>query len=83
MDRYCKKCGLLLGFKQLPTGKWCPTNPDGTDHWDLCRETWLKNMSAAERKRITDRDREWGKPFLIVGKNYRKMPDDGTVPWDE
>ncbi len=33
----CSKCGLPLVFYRLPNGKACPCNPDGTDHWDLCR----------------------------------------------
>jgi hypothetical protein len=37
MDKHCLKCGKPIAFKLLPTGKWCPTNPDGSDHWDDCR----------------------------------------------
>lgn len=44
----CKKCGLELGWKKLPNGKWCPTNPDGSDHWDLCRETQRKGQPVQE-----------------------------------
>jgi putative DNA primase/helicase len=28
----CRKCGLPISFKKLANGKWCPTNPDGSDH---------------------------------------------------
>ena len=41
-DVNCEKCGLLLGFKLLSSGKWCPVNSDGTDHWDICREVYNK-----------------------------------------
>lgn len=32
----CKKCGGPITFKKLPSGKWMPTNLDGSDHWDDC-----------------------------------------------
>lgn len=38
----CRKCGLPLGFKRMPSGKLRPTNPDGSDHWDLCSFTRFK-----------------------------------------
>lgn len=38
----CLKCGLPLSFKKLLNGKWYPTNPDGSEHWDLCSKTYLK-----------------------------------------
>ena len=43
-DAQCGKCGLPLAFKKLDSGKWCPTNPDGSDHWDICREVYNKKM---------------------------------------
>lgn len=41
--KHCAKCGLELGFKLLPSGKYCPTNADGTDHFDICRLTQFLN----------------------------------------
>ena len=35
----CNKCKLPISFKKLSNGKFCPTNPDGSDHWDLCKAT--------------------------------------------
>lgn len=32
----CRNCGSELKWKRLANGKWCPTNIDGSDHWDLC-----------------------------------------------
>jgi hypothetical protein len=32
----CYKCQQPIAFKKLPSGKMCPTNPDGSDHWDTC-----------------------------------------------
>ncbi len=26
-------------WRRLPSGKFCPENLDGSDHWDVCRET--------------------------------------------
>ena len=33
----CKKCGEPIRFT-WKQGKWWPSNTDGSDHWDLCRE---------------------------------------------
>lgn len=32
----CYKCGLPIAFKMV-NGKWWPTNPDGSSHWDDCK----------------------------------------------
>lgn len=37
MSAICRKCGEPLAFRKLSSGKWSPMNPDGSDHWDLCR----------------------------------------------
>ena len=80
----CEKCGLPLGFKQLASGKWCPTNPDGSDHWDLCRLTWLANMTPGQRARIAEKDRLEG-----LGKRQKGLSTLGyfycgdVPPWDE
>ena len=34
----CTKCGLKAKWLSA-NGKWQLKNPDGTDHYDLCRET--------------------------------------------
>lgn len=34
----CEACGGALWFYKNERGNWCPCNPDGTDHWDVCRE---------------------------------------------
>lgn len=48
----CKKCGLPLAFYRLPNGKACPCNPDGTDHWDLCRTVRYAKARKGEFQRI-------------------------------
>jgi hypothetical protein len=59
----CRKCGLPIAFKMLESGKLCPTNPDGGDHWDLCRET----VNAG---RTFDPARDTKTSGFIVGENY-------------
>lgn len=43
----CRKCGLPIGWRKLPNGKWCPQNLDGSDHWDICRETTRGSIKDA------------------------------------
>ena len=67
----CKKCNLPISFKKIASGKWCPTNPDGSDHWDLCSETRFKNnpnKQASKTMAFT-----WGKDFV--------ESNDDSVPW--
>ena len=40
----CKKCGLPLNFVQRDYNgvkKLTPVNPDGSDHWGICRQNQL------------------------------------------
>ncbi len=39
----CWKCGLGIRWRHLPSGKFCPENLGGSDHWDICSETAWKN----------------------------------------
>ncbi len=45
----CKKCGLEVRWRRLPSGKFCPENLDGSDHWDICSETAWRNASESAR----------------------------------
>ena len=67
----CMKCGSPIAFKKLPSGKFCPTNIDGTDHWDLCSELKFK----ANPNRPTE-------AFIArtIGKDYIDTGDTST-PW--
>lgn len=85
MNPLCNKCGLEIGFRRLPNGKWCPTNPDGSDHWDLCSATWIANMSKSERA-------AYDRSQAAARRPRRTLPDDLThvytngdevPPWDE
>ena len=73
----CKKCGLPLAWKTLENGKWCPTNPDGSDHWDLCSAT--RNAS-----RPFDPERDTKTSGVIVGKYFVELPPlpNGEAPWN-
>ena len=79
----CYKCGLPIAFKLTPKGRWCPTNLDGSDHWDLCRQTWLANMSPAERAYYAERDRIAGLPAPSATPTTATHVWTGEVPpWD-
>jgi uncharacterized protein YifE (UPF0438 family) len=81
MVKHCAKCGLPLGFKRLKSGKWCPTNPDGSDHWDLCRETALAAMTPEERAWKVYKDAQAARP-VVTGKHIKTYKGD-VPPWDE
>lgn len=46
-DALCDKCEEPLAFRLIPegqrgAGKWMPCNPDGSDHFDICREVAIR-----------------------------------------
>lgn len=59
----CKDCGLPLAFQQV-NGKLHPTNPDGSDHWDLCSATRIKKVM----KNGTPFKDKQGEGFINAGK---------------
>jgi hypothetical protein len=80
----CRKCGLPLSFKRIQKGKLCPTNPDGSDHWDLCRTTWLRNMRPEERAAYDLADAAMRAPRPTWGEGITHVYcDDRIPPWDE
>jgi hypothetical protein len=94
----CEKCELPLAFTQLENGKWRPCNPDGSDHWDICRDVrYAKAKSGEMIEKVTDypdcveRIVYWNggrKPFLvmhsIMGKNQIKpAPGGGLIPLEQ
>ena len=66
----CRKCGLPLKFVRR-NGKWWPANPDGSDHWDLCKRTQRKDMVYRPQKEA-----------LHKGK-HTKFYEGSVPPWDE
>jgi len=95
----CEKCNLALAFTQLENGKWRPCNPDGSDHWDLCRDVrYAKAKSGEMVEEVTEHpDRieriiYWNggrKPFLVMhsvmGRNQIKPSpgDGGLIPLEQ
>lgn len=63
----CAKCGQPLSFVwragKYGVMKWFPANPDGSDHWDLCKRiqrerigmeaVMAKHPPARSRSRVT------------------------------
>lgn len=72
----CRKCGNPIAFKRLASGKLCPTNPDGSDHWDLCKgidRTFESAVSCAVRE-----------GFPHTHKQGQRSVYTGDIPpWDE
>ena len=74
----CRNCGLPLSFKRLKSGKLCPTNLDGSDHWDLCRETQNAALTPQDRGR---RDKARSRPVVTGTITHAYC---GSVPpWDD
>lgn len=75
MSTLCEKCGEPLAFRKLDNGKWSPMNPDGSDHWDICKRIALKKA---------------GKKLLVHELRYMTVPlgkmpliESEVPPWDE
>lgn len=61
----CGKCGRAIGWRKTPSGKWQACEPDGSDHWDICRETVLGRMT---NKRVMRRVRnEYTREVHVFG----------------
>lgn len=61
---------MPLKFKRTPGGKWSPINPDGSDHWDLCKSITRKNEGVV----IEFFARTGGSGYVWCGS---------VPPWDE
>ena len=69
----CRKCGLEIDFARHPNGKWMPVNPDGSEHWDRCKQEYRKTHPPRRRK-----------PIVTEGKHKIFYPEDSVLPpWDE
>ena len=69
---HCRKCGLPIKWSTLPSGKFCPVNPDLSQHWDLCNQTRNAGKVYAP---IASK--------VITGKNYVETESGGKLPWEE
>ena len=84
-DSICEKCGRPLAFKQLESGKWCPCDPDGSDHWDGCKAIQRRRMGILN----ADGTVNWKKlhrkdpPLLTKGRDVRWVWAGAVPPWDE
>lgn len=64
----CGKCGEPLAFYRLPNGKACPCNPDGTDHWDLCRKIRYAKAKRGVLRRIEFSDGSYREQWEVPGE---------------
>ena len=92
-DATCGKCNQKIAFFKMANGKWCPCNPDGTDHFDDCRLHWFQRVMR-EGKKFVRKNKEGyifeGKEILtlvvgktITGKKYKPDGCDcGLPPWE-
>lgn len=67
----CARCGGQIAWKRLESGKWCPTEPDGSSHFDICKA----------RQRLTRAPER--KPALFTGHNVKWVWNGEVPPWDE
>ncbi len=73
----CKKCHQPIAWKILPNGRWCPTNTDGTDHWDDCRKHQLIRSNEPLRVgMLTDMT-------VPDPKSGIKIIDSDIPPWED
>ncbi len=69
----CNKCRLPIGWRILPSGKRCPSNPDGSDHWDDCKAEINKSHSGI---RVMMTSSGW-----ITGRDYVTTKSD-KLAWE-
>jgi hypothetical protein len=88
----CRKCGEPLAFVRKEGKPW-PVNPDGSDHWDRCKE--VRHRRAMTGVRVTTAERDtWRGPdgdfdvrrthtTWVEGADYREdRCTCGLPPWE-
>lgn len=82
----CDACQRPLAFRLLPSGKWCPCDPDGSDHWDRCKQIQRKAMGLLN----DDGTVNWGRLETLKPAGWSRRASDIThvwsadlPPWDE
>lgn len=83
---FCKKCGRPLKFikKAGKHGvmKWFPSDPDGSDHFDRCREYVSDAMTAEEHEQRRIQDQIACPPGTSRGKHVTHVWSGTMPPWD-
>ena len=87
----CAKCDQPMGFVQLESGKWRPCNPNGSDHWDKCREVRYAEARAGECKEVVGKTKlgytekivfwDGGKKPFIVRHSVKTPTPKGFVAY--
>lgn len=83
----CRKCGKPLSFVRRDYNgvmKWCPVNPDGSDHWDDCRQVRYDRMTPEEQSAQRARDVAMCPPFWTWADSEGKRQTAHRKPdwWD-
>lgn len=66
----CHKCGLPLAFKKNARGKLVPTNTDGSDHFDICRQTQFEKVKASGVEKTRRKNLGGGRFYVETGYEY-------------
>lgn len=74
----CRKCTGPIAFKQLPSGKWCPVEVDGSAHFDICKTNQVRLGLAIHGP--TEQTIGRSGPFVGSKKN---LWNGKGVPWEE
>jgi hypothetical protein len=75
----CRKCGLETKWTRNPNNKWIPLNPDGSAHWDTCKEAVRKNWTPDEAKAAMAKK----PPVVRKGRSIHLWTRQDIPPWDE
>jgi hypothetical protein len=68
---HCRKCGVPIAFKRLPSGKLMPVNPDGSSHWDACKQAQRAGKPIA------------AKPAAVTEGRHTQFYTGSVPPWHE
>lgn len=83
-SRACAACGCPIIFKPLPNGKWSPCNPDGSDHWDACKQMQRKSMGLLHDDGSVNWQRLAELCPATLSESHATHTWSGEVPpWDE
>ena len=76
----CKKCNSEVKWSKSASDKWIPVNPDGSAHWDKCKELTRGNWTPEQRKAADDRN----PPITVRGNSTHVWSESqDRTPWHE